>query len=321
MVWDFEVSKELKLVEESIRENTLSDEPLLTDIASYVVGAGGKRIRPTVTLLAYKTLGGRDTKKIVEISAAYELIHNATLIHDDINDGSTMRRGQIPAHKKYGIHNALVTGDFLFVKGFAMGGRFDSNIVEITADACQKLAEGEIKQKLNKWNTEISTKDYFEIIRRKTAMPIQAGAMVGAYLAKGSLKEIAAMGNYGLNLGMAFQVTDDILDVVGNGTVLGKRPGSDLREGNITIMAINGLLNSDNDDRKKLKKLLKKRKKTKKDMQDVLKFMKRPNTVKVSKEVARGFSEKAKSELKFVKDGKYKTEMLRLADYVTERDF
>jgi geranylgeranyl pyrophosphate synthase len=117
--WDFGVSKELAEVERRIRESIKSGEPLLTEIASYVIDSGGKRLRPTVALLSFKTSGAGNPAKIIELAAAFELIHSATLIHDDINDGGGMRRGKVAAYIKYGVQNALVTGDFLYVKGFA----------------------------------------------------------------------------------------------------------------------------------------------------------------------------------------------------------
>src|SRR5467141_361492 len=140
---DFGVAKEMALVEERIRQSIVSDEPLLHDIARYVIDSGGKRIRPMVTLLAFRALGGTDVRQAVDLAAAFELIHSATLIHDDINDGGEMRRGRLAAEKKYGWQKALVTGDFLFVKAFGIGGRFDDDIVEITANVCAALAEGE----------------------------------------------------------------------------------------------------------------------------------------------------------------------------------
>src|SRR2546426_4129711 len=123
--WDFGVSRELDLVERRIRESLVSEEPLLTEIAQYVIGAGGKRIRPTVTLLAFRAVGGKAVEKTVDIAAALELIHSATLIHDDINDGGMERRGRPAAYLKYGLQEALVTGDFLFSKAFRIGGRME----------------------------------------------------------------------------------------------------------------------------------------------------------------------------------------------------
>src|SRR2546425_11164773 len=140
--WDFGVSHELDLVERRIRESLVAEEPLLTEIAEYVIAAGGKRIRPTVTLLAFKSVGGKAVGRAVDIAAALELIHSASLIHDDINDGGTERRGRAAAYLKYGIQEALVTGDFLFTKAFRIGGKIDDDIVEMTAPVAARLAEG-----------------------------------------------------------------------------------------------------------------------------------------------------------------------------------
>ena len=320
MVWDFGVSKELELVDKEIQGSIRSEEPLLTDIASYVIGSGGKRIRPTVVLLSYKAVGGQDIKMIVEISAAFELIHNATLIHDDINDGGSMRRGKIPAHIKYGVHPALVTGDFLFVKGFALGGKFDSNVVEMTAGACSSLAEGEIRQKNNKWNIDLTLDEYFETIKRKTAMPIKAGAMAGAYIANGTMDDIESMGDYGLNLGMAFQITDDILDIAGDHADLGKETGSDIREGNITILCIHALNELKDSKRHELERILKKKDKSRTDIEEALGLIRSTSAVEKSREDAMGFSERAKKAIGCLPESKCKEEMLRLADYVITRN-
>ncbi|HEY5606303.1 MAG TPA: polyprenyl synthetase family protein, partial [Thermoplasmata archaeon] len=217
---DFGVAKELALVEERIRESIVSEEPLLNDIARYVIDAGGKRIRPVVTLLSFQALGGKDVRQAVDLAAALELIHSATLIHDDINDGGEMRRGRLAAYRKFGLQNALVTGDFLFVKAFGIGGKFDADIVELTANACAALAEGEIRQKRHAYDSGVSREEYLDIIRRKTAMPIMAGAKIAGLLAGARLEHVEAAGDYGLNLGIAFQIVDDILDVIGDGARL-----------------------------------------------------------------------------------------------------
>src|SRR5512137_1136201 len=139
--WDFGIKKELELVEQKLHEMVKSQEKVLTDASLHVIDGGGKRLRPTETILAYKALGGTDIEKIVDIASGFELIHSATLVHDDINDGGLTRRGKETVFKKYGLHDAVVAGDFLFVKAFQLGGVFDKNVVQMTADACAKLAE------------------------------------------------------------------------------------------------------------------------------------------------------------------------------------
>src|SRR2546428_3403436 len=201
----------MALVEAKIRQSIVSEEPLLHDIARYVIEAGGKRIRPMVTLLAFRALGGTDAAQAIDLAAALELIHSATLIHDDINDGGEMRRGRLTAYKKFGLQNALITGDFLFVKAFGIGGKFDAEIVELTPDACAALAEGEIRQKRHAFDTSVSHQEYVDIITRKTALPIMAGGEVIRVIARGRLQGIGAGGAYGLQPGSAFPIVADIL--------------------------------------------------------------------------------------------------------------
>src|SRR5436309_2129324 len=263
---DFGVAKEMALVEAKIRQSIVSEEPLLHDIARYVIDAGGKRIRPMVTLLAFRALGGTDVSQAIDLAAALELIHSATLIHDDINDGGEMRRGRLTAYKKFGLQNALITGDFLFVKAFGIGGKFDAEIVELTADACAALAEGEIRQKRHAFDTNVSHQEYVDIITRKTALPIMGGAKIIGLIAGARLEDIEAVGEYGLNLGIAFQIVDDILDVVGDGARLGKRTGTDLREGNVTLVAIHALNDGSSIDVRSLERLIAKRRKREEDV-------------------------------------------------------
>src|SRR2546427_8251559 len=135
----------MALVEAKIRQSIVSEEPLLHDIARYVIEAGGKRIRPMVTLLAFRALGGTDAAQAIDLAAALELIHSATLIHDDINDGGEMRRGRLTADKKVGLQNALITGDFLFVKAFGIGGKVEGAMGRVTAKASAALAAAEIR--------------------------------------------------------------------------------------------------------------------------------------------------------------------------------
>jgi len=237
-LWDFGIQKELRMVDSRLREMVKSRERTLTDASLHIIEGGGKRLRPTVTILSYKAVGGKDSDKIVDIATAFELIHSATLVHDDINDGGTMRRGRETVHKKYGVHDAIVTGDFMFVKAFSIGGALDKVVVQTTADACAMLAEGEIMQHRYRHSKDLTVDGYLEIMERKTAQPIRAGAMVGAHLAGGSPEQVRDLGEYGLKLGVAFQIVDDILDFTGNEKRIGKPVGMDLKEGLLTLPSL-----------------------------------------------------------------------------------
>jgi len=308
---DFGVAKEMALVEAKIRQSIVSEEPLLHDIARYVIDAGGKRIRPMVTLLAFRALGGTDVSQAIDLAAALELIHSATLIHDDINDGGEMRRGRLTAYKKFGLQNALITGDFLFVKAFGIGGKFDAEIVELTADACAALAEGEIRQKRHAFDTNVSHQEYVDIITRKTALPIMAGAR---------LEDIEAVGEYGLNLGIAFQIVDDILDVVGDGARLGKRTGTDLREGNVTLVAIHALNDGSSIDVRSLERLIAKRRKREEDVQRGLGLLRDSGAIEKARAEAFAFGQLAKKALDPLPESDAKASMVQLVDYVLSRE-
>src|SRR5256886_3617595 len=317
---DFGVAAEMALVEAKIRKSIVSEEPLLEDIARSVMDAGGKRIRPMVTLLAFKALGGQDIGQAIDLSAALELIHSATLIHDDINDGGEMRRGRLAAYKKFGLQNALVTGDFLFVKAFGIGGKFDDDIVEITANVCAALAEGEIRQKRHAHDTGVTRSEYLDIIERKTALPMSAGAKVAGLLANARLEDIEAVGDYGINLGMAFQIVDDILDVIGDASRLGKPPGTDVREGNVTLVTIHALNDGSAIDVEDLERLIPKRRKAEADGRRALGLLRESGAVGKARPDADVYGALAKKTLGPLPESEAKANMIRLVDYVLSRD-
>jgi octaprenyl-diphosphate synthase len=203
-----------------------------------LIFGGGKRVRPMITLLAFLALGGKRTQDIVDIATAIELIHTATLLHDDIIDGAEIRRGKESAYKRYGLKKSLVTGDFLFIKAFEFAGKFDDTVVEWTADACALLTEGETLQGFFNRNRAVTIDDYIEIVKRKTASLFQTGAKIGAYLAGANRAPLEEAERYGLNLGIAFQMIDDVLDVVGHAELLGKPTGMDLKDGNPSLPII-----------------------------------------------------------------------------------
>ncbi|TLZ53085.1 MAG: polyprenyl synthetase family protein [Methanobacteriota archaeon] len=315
----FDVEKELSLVEECIQQAIRSDESLLTDIARYVVGAGGKRIRPTVALLANKAVGGKNVARAVQIAATIELIHSATLLHDDINDGGALRRGKEAAYKKYGVQNALVAGDFMFVKAFAIGGTFEPDIVDLTARVCTSLAEAEIVQKRHSGNLSITRDEYLDIVRRKTALPISAGARIGAILGGGTPEEVEALASYGLHVGTAFQIVDDILDVVGDPAVIGKPVGTDLKEGNMTLLVLHAL-NDGSERRAELSSIIRQSGKADPLISRGLALIRESGAVERARVDAEHYGFLAREALDGVRPGPYRDQLSRLADFVVRRN-
>jgi octaprenyl-diphosphate synthase len=239
------VGDELQLVEQRLAELLRSREARLTDIANYLIGAGGKRVRPAVTLLIFRACGGSNLPDIVDVAVALELIHSASLLHDDIIDGSEVRRGRDSARRKYGVAETLVTGDFLFSRAFQICGRFDERLIDWAAEACIALTEGEIMQGRFRRNPMVTYTDYLEIIARKTASLFEVGARTAAYLAAADDAVVDAMARCGRHVGMTFQMIDDLLDVTAAEATLGKPVGLDVREGNPSLPLVLAIADDD----------------------------------------------------------------------------
>ncbi len=232
---DPSLTEALALVEARLARQVQAREPLLTEISTYLIGSGGKRVRPTVTLLVFRACGGRGLDEIIDVAAALELIHSATLLHDDIIDQSEVRRGRDSALRKYGLAETLVTGDFVFSRAFQLCARFEEKLINWAAEACISLTEGETMQARFRHNPAVTLEDYLEIIRRKTASIFQQGARTAAYLSGAAEPVVEAMADCGFNVGMTFQIVDDLLDVEGSEERLGKPVGLDLRDGNPSL--------------------------------------------------------------------------------------
>jgi octaprenyl-diphosphate synthase len=229
------VKDEMSGVERRITEVITSRESRLTTIADYLINAGGKRVRPAVAMLTFRGCGGADATDMVDLSVSLELIHTATLLHDDIIDSNDVRRGQAAAPLKFGIADTLVAGDFLFSRAFEVCGRFEPKIVAWAADACVQLTEGEIMQGRFRRNADVALPDYLEIIGRKTASLFSAGTRIAAYLAGMDEDEVGRFAECGREIGLAFQMIDDVLDIEGDSRKTGKRVGTDLLDGNPSL--------------------------------------------------------------------------------------
>jgi len=235
------VAEELTRVEQRIVEVIGSREPRLTTIADYLINAGGKRVRPAVALLVFRACDGNDVTDMVDLSVSLELIHTATLLHDDIIDSNDVRRGQAAAPLRFGIADTLVAGDFLFSKAFEVCGRFEAKVVAWAADACIQLTEGEIMQGRLRRNSAVTDADYLEIVKRKTASLFAAGCRIAAYLAGLHDDDVERLDACGREIGLAFQMIDDVLDIEGDPSKTGKRVGTDLLDGNPSLPIVWGL--------------------------------------------------------------------------------
>jgi heptaprenyl diphosphate synthase len=237
------VRRDLLRVEAKLTTLLNSNEALISEISHYLVDGAGKRLRPLFILLIYRACRGTDARAedAIDAAIALELIHSATLLHDDIIDSGQLRRGKPSAFARYGTAAALVAGDFLFCRAFELCGRFDERLVATAARACIQLTEGEVMEGRMRHHTRATFDDYLTIITRKTASLFAAGGRVAADLAGAPRATIDAMENLGLAFGRAFQMIDDVLDIVGPEQKIGKPVGSDLRAGVLSLPAVIGM--------------------------------------------------------------------------------
>jgi geranylgeranyl pyrophosphate synthase len=234
------LDRALGSVDATLQHVVLSDVDILQQASHHIISAGGKRLRPQVVFLAYSAAGGQDMFEAVSLASAVELVHTATLVHDDINDHSLTRRGKIAVHARWGRTFALLTGDYLFTKVYELMAPYGARQNTIMAAACVQLVEGETMQAAAAKAGKIDQDTYKAIISRKTASLFEAAARMGALLVTSDELIVKALGDYGRYLGMAFQIVDDVLDIVGDEETLGKPVGSDLLQGSGAIMAQNG---------------------------------------------------------------------------------
>ena len=229
----------LAAVERAMLDATDSQVDVLRDASRHILSAGGKRIRPRILLLSYLALGGSDTRQVADPAAAVELMHTASVVHDDINDHGIMRRGRPSVNAIWGRTFALLTGDFLFTAVYELMAPYRDLNVDL-ARAATALVEGETLQASAVKEKQFTRDVYMRIIALKTAALFQAAAAIGAKLAGASQSEIDACAQYGFKVGMVFQIIDDILDIVADEESLGKTSGIDLRQGRGVAVALHG---------------------------------------------------------------------------------
>ena len=232
------VAADMQRVDATIRARLGSDVALVRQVAEYIVAGKGKRLRPALVLLAAGAAGYRGAGHL-ELAAVVEFIHTATLLHDDVVDGSDRRRGRSTANVEFGNAAAVLVGDFLYSRAFQMMvGVGSMRVMQVLADATNMIAEGEVLQLMNCHDPEVDELRYLEVIRRKTAKLFEAAARLGAVLADASPALENGLAEYGMRLGTAFQLIDDVLDYSGDAAAIGKSLGDDLAEGKPTLPLI-----------------------------------------------------------------------------------
>ena len=298
------ISKELEDLEHKLNESINSDIDLATEVSNYLVSSGGKRIRPAICILVANAFGYQ-SEDLMRLASSIELLHTATLIHDDVVDQSLVRRGKQSIQAKWDNAHGVLVGDFVYSKAFQLMASFDNpEIIRALADSTNRISEGEVLQLSLKSNDVLQEKDYFEIIDRKTAELFKVSAITAGILCSCSDKEIQSLGRFSSNLGTAFQIQDDILDYYGDENLTGKKLGKDFEEGKYTLPVIVALKNANQENRSKLMSLFKTRKPG--EFQEVLKILNETNTYEEMQKVFFFYSTICEEELKNIPSNEYR---------------
>ena len=304
-------------VDEVIAERLSSGVPLVGQVAQYIISAGGKRLRPVILLLTCGALNYQEAHKF-SLAAVVEFIHTATLLHDDVVDESTLRRGRPTANESFGNPASVLVGDFLYSRAFQMMVDVGSmRIMKVLADATNVIAEGEVLQLMNMHDASLDEEAYLRVIRSKTAKLFEASARLAALLAQTSPELEEACAEYGQALGTAFQVIDDVLDYEGNAAEMGKNLGDDLREGKATLPLILAMQRGTSDQRELVQKAIETG--SVDQLNQVIEIVRETGALDGSRQAAMAEAQRAINAVQLLPTGPYKDALIALASQLLVR--
>lgn len=314
------VGEDLKRVNEVIVRRMHSPVALIPQLAGHIVAAGGKRMRPMLTLAAARLCGVASGERHVNLAACVEFIHTATLLHDDVVDASDLRRGRATANAVWGNKSSVLVGDFLFSRAFQVmveDGSLD--VLRILSNASAVIAEGEVLQLTTANDTETTENAYLEVIRAKTATLFAAAARVGAIVAGRPRAEEEALESYGLNLGIAFQLVDDVIDYASTAEKMGKSVGDDFREGKITLPVVLAFLRGDEEERQFWRRTLEALDQRPGDLERAVELMNRHGSLRDTVERARHYGAVARDALGIFPEHPVKRALAELVEFAIHR--
>jgi len=315
-----DIQKELDAVEEELNEFTKSPNKIVSEISSYLFKNAGKRIRPALLILCSKLCGYSGDEHIT-MSSFVETIHTASLLHDDIIDNSNTRRGQESVHTKWGPNITVLLGDYLYIK--TIGNSLQSRhrqIVQILTDVSSKMIGGELNEYYVSWNLDIDEHNYLDIINKKTASLFSASCQIGGILGNAQDKEENILADFGTNLGMTFQIIDDLLDYTGDENTMGKPVLSDLREGRITLPLIYTLQNDRKEKQSRILDLLKKKKLDNSSLEEILYTVQSNGALDYTYRKAEEFSVHSKELLQQLPPSVHRDALSLFPDYILYRN-
>lgn len=313
------IGEDLKLVEQQFRKDLQSDVPLIRKVGEYVLSSGGKRIRPALLLLAAR-LSGYSADKAVPLASVIEFIHTATLLHDDVVDSATLRRGLASANTLWGNEASVLIGDFLFSKSFSlMVGVGSLDVLRVLSGATTVIAEGEVMQLLCTGEVDLTEERYINVVRSKTAILMSAACEAGAILGDVSADKQQALAAFGMDLGIAFQLMDDILDYTATEEEFGKCIGHDLEEGKITLPLIHTLRQCNEAERAVIAAVVEHDEMSLEEFKNVSELVRKYAGIEYTVEVASACVARCKSHLDVFAISPVREALLRLSEYVVTR--
>ncbi len=312
------VENDFNEVNQLISTQLSSDVPLVEKIAQYIVESGGKRMRPLLVLLISRALD-QSNQEQCKLAAIIEFLHTATLLHDDVVDTSNMRRGRSTANAKWGNAPSVLVGDFLYSRAFQMMVDIGSvSVMNVLSNATNVIAEGEVFQLMNCKNPDVTEDAYFEVIKNKTAMLFEAASHSAAILAKANVQQQAALKEYGLQLGLAFQLVDDMLDYIGDAETMGKNVGDDLAEGKPTLPLIYTMKQGSEQERTLIRKAI--RSGDASELDAICTAVQRSGALDYTREKAEQGYQQACQCLDVLPESSYKDALAGLAKLAVQRD-
>ncbi len=312
------IENELKKVEEQFEKHLKTETPLIHKVADYVISSGGKRIRPILLIVASK-LCGYEGDDHISLAAVIEFIHTATLLHDDVVDNAPLRRGRASANTIFGNEASVLVGDYLFAKSFKILSDINNiKVIKSYSDATTLMAEGEVKELVKTADIKTDEKDYLDIIIKKTAVLFACASEIGAIIAGKEENFARKLYDYGLNIGIAFQLMDDALDYISD-KEFGKFIGNDLKEGKLTLPLIHTIERANKDEKEVITNIIYKKKLASKDLKTVLSLVKSYGSIDYTISKAKDAIKQAKKDLDIFPDSKYKNSLIDIADYIIER--
>jgi len=311
------IREELERVERKMREVSRIEYEQLRTTLDYLLGGGGKRLRPALVLLSSKFYPA-DAEKVASLAAAVETLHTATLVHDDLIDNAFLRRGNPTLNTMWNSAATVLTGDYLFARAAAFAAETESvRVISIFSQTLMTICDGELKQIFDSDEGQLTREDYYQRIYSKTASLFAASTEAGSLLGGAPQTEAQALRDYGYNLGMAFQIVDDILDLAGNEDELGKPVGSDLRQGVITLPTIYFLEAHPGDET--VIRVLSGRDEGNDEVQAAVEMIKESGAIESSLAEAKKFAARSQDALSILPHNEYRQAMLGLTDFVVER--